>query len=82
MPSVAVDVPPDLPCRFVLHRAVDETGVSGTGYVAEGVEWTDGSVTIRWRGDRSSVAHWRSLADMDAVHGHNGLTTVVWLDDT
>lgn len=68
------------PRRFDLVRDVDETGISGTGHVAEGVQWTDESVTLRWHGEHSSVAHWRNLDHALAVHGHNGLTRVEWLD--
>jgi len=35
------------PRPFVLRRLVDETGVSGTGVVAEGVEFSDGTVALR-----------------------------------
>ncbi len=69
------------PRRFLLDRIIDPTGVSGTGIVAEGVEFTDGSVAIRWRGYRPSTAVWARLADALAVHGHNGSTVARWLDD-
>ena len=36
------------PRAFVLQRNEDETGVSGTGIVAEGVEFSDGTVALRW----------------------------------
>lgn len=32
------------PRVFVLQRHVDVSGVSGTGEIAEGVEWSDGTV--------------------------------------
>ncbi|MFG3439874.1 hypothetical protein ACGF0J_21725 [Nonomuraea sp. NPDC047897] len=66
--------------RFVLRRDADPSGVSGTGNVADGVEWPDGSVTVRWRGDRPSTVCWVSLDDAIAIHGHGGSTRVVWLD--
>lgn len=68
------------PRRFHLQRTVDVTGVSGTGRVAEGVVWTDGTVSIRWLGPRPSVVFWASLADAEAVHGHGGHTRIVWDD--
>ncbi|MEE4540970.1 hypothetical protein V2S66_03180 [Streptomyces sp. V4-01] len=85
MPTTTADteaVPPakQNPRRFYLHRAHDTTGVSGTGRIADGIEWPDGTVTIRWRGDRPSVVHWAALADAEHVHGHGGRTYVVWLD--
>lgn len=61
---------------LTLERAFDHTGVSGTGTVADGVLWDDGQVTIKWRGEYSSIVHWRQLIDAVAVHGHNGDTTV------
>lgn len=85
MPTTTADfetVPPAKrnPRRFYLHRAHDTTGVSGTGRIADGIEWLDGTVTIRWRGPRPSVAHWDSLSAAEDVHGHGGRTYVVWLD--
>lgn len=66
--------------RFELHRAQDPSGVSGTGIVAEGVLFSDGTVAVRWHGQHPSTAVWASLADAEHVHGHGGLTRVVFLD--
>lgn len=69
------------PRRFVLRRTVDVTGVSGTGDVAEGVEWSDGTVVLRWRGKWATTVVWDyGLDALLAVHGHNGSTVVRWLD--
>ena len=68
------------PRRFYLHRVTDITGVSGTGRVADGILWTDGSADIRWLGDRPSAVHWDRFEDALAVHGHGGATHIVWLD--
>lgn len=38
------------PRRFLPERHVDVTGVSGVGPVAEGLEWSDGTVSLRWKG--------------------------------
>jgi hypothetical protein len=62
-------------------RTVDHTGVSGTGNVAEGIRFEDGSVALRWHGDHASTVVWASLEDAVAVHGHDGATEVHWLDD-
>lgn len=70
----------DDPRRFYLQRHEDLTGPSGTGRVADGVLWPDGTVSIRWRGERASTVFWHDLADTEAVHGHGGLTEIVWLD--
>lgn len=73
----------DLPRRFLLERHADPSGLSGTGVVAEGVEFTDGSVTMRWvsRWPTSTVFHGHGIESVQAVHGHAGQTEVVWLDD-
>ena len=68
--------------RFELHRETDVTGISGTGVVAEGLEFSDGVVVLRWLGDwpTSIVWHDRGIASVEHVHGHNGATMVRWLD--
>ena len=67
--------------RFELHRDVDISGVSGTGLVAEGVEFTDKSVTLRWCSEwPASVVFDRGIESVKAIHGHNGNTRIVWLD--
>lgn len=66
--------------RFELHRDTDPSGVSGTGVVAEGVEFTDGRVAVRFIGERASTAAWDSITDASAIHGHDGATRFVYLD--
>jgi hypothetical protein len=68
------------PRRFHLQRTVDITGASGTGRVADGVLWPDGTLSIRWRGERPSTVFWDDLAHAEAVHGHGGHTVIVWDD--
>ncbi|MGV9271496.1 LuxR C-terminal-related transcriptional regulator [Kitasatospora sp. NPDC003701] len=68
------------PRLFHLQRDTDITGVSGTGTVAHGVQWPDGTVTIRWAGDRPSTVQWASIDDAEAVHGHGGHTRIIWAD--
>lgn len=69
---------PAVPALFRLIREVDETGVSGTGHVADGVVWHDGTVAVRWRTDTRSTVVYDSLADVEKIHGHGGKTRVVW----
>lgn len=67
--------------RFELHRDTDVIGVTGEGVVAEGVLWSDGTVTVRWLGDwPSTVQHDRGLAAVEHINCHGGLSRVVWLD--
>ena len=63
---------------FMLQRLEDETGVSGVGYVAEGVEFTDGTVALRWLTEHTSTAIYNSIGDVEKIHGHDGRTQVVW----
>ena len=65
---------------FRLMRDIDHTGVSGPGRVADGVVWPDGTVTLRWVGDRPSTVNWAQLADAEYVHGHGGATRFVFDD--
>jgi len=71
---------PSSPRLFVLDRRTDVSGVSGTGVVAEGVRFTDGTVALRWLGAHPSTAVWPDLDEVRAVHGHDGATVVRWLE--
>jgi len=71
---------PSSPRPFKLVRTVDVSGVSGTGVVAEGAEFSDGSVALRWLGAHPSTAVWPSVAEVLAVHGHQGATSVYWIE--
>jgi len=77
---------------FTLHRQNDETGVSGTGVVAWGVCWPDGSVSMRWNSPTPSFISFEGVPSdaeiqrlgeqhVRTVHGHNGKTVVVWKKD-
>ena len=66
--------------RFQLHRHADVSGVSGTGVVAEGVAFTDGTTVIRWLSDTPSTVLWPSIDAAMRVHGHGGATELRWLD--
>ena len=82
--------------RFHLYRRSDVSGVSGLGKVAEGIEWSDGTVAVRWLtvgtakandpdiGRRVKVKPTTvihdDIASVIGIHGHNGATEVVWDD--
>lgn len=66
--------------RFYLERSQDVSGVSGTGRVAEGVKFSDGKVAVRWPNAHGSTTTWNSIEDAETVHGHGGLTKIVWID--
>lgn len=74
---------PGVPRVFILQRHVDVSGVSGTGPVAEGVEWSDGTVSLRWKGDSPSTTFWQAgISAVEAVHGHGGATEVLYVTTT
>ena len=66
---------------FVLRRKHDVSGVSGTGDVAEGVEFSDGTVALRWLSEwpTSVVFHDRGIEAVEAIHGHGGNTEIVFI---
>ena len=68
------------PRTFELVRYRDLTGVSGTGVIAEGCVFTDGSVALRWRGNNPAMAVWPDLESLVAVHGHQSATEVRWTE--
>lgn len=67
--------------RFHLYRHHDETGVSGTGVVAEGVQFQDGRIAMRWcvNPARSTTAY-DTTTDVETIHGHDGKTEIIWID--
>lgn len=64
---------------FQLHRDDDETGVSGTGVVAEGVEFTSGQVCLTWISPHRCVNVYESIRTVEELHGHEGKTRIVFL---
>ena len=67
--------------RFHLVRNEDETGISGTGIVTDGIEFSDGSVIMKWNTDTTSLALYASIEDVITIHGHGGKTVVQYVDD-
>lgn len=67
--------------RFMMLRRIDETGVSGTGHIADGVLFEDGKVVIRWRTATPGTTLFDSLEHAKAVHGHDGKTVFEFHDD-
>lgn len=66
---------------FELHRDEDESGKSGTGVVAQGVEFGDGTVVLQWSGvwPTSVVFHKEGIESVIHLHGHGGKTRLVFL---
>lgn len=68
---------------FYLERHVDESGMSGTGYVAEGVQLPTDLMVMWWLVEPHSVQVYASAEDLVHVHGHGDARTteLVWKDD-
>lgn len=62
---------------FHFYRREDETGVSGTGPVVEGVQFSNGWCVLRWISDKSSLGFYQSIQEVEAIHGHGGKTEIV-----
>lgn len=66
--------------RFVLERTEDVSGMSGTGLVAEGIEFSNGQVAMTWLSSHTSITFHHNIKEVETIHGHCGRTTVVWID--
>ncbi len=66
---------------FYLNRKEDVSGTSGTGIVAEGCEFEDGSCVMLWLTDTSSTCLYGSAEDIETIHSHEGATEIVWEDE-
>lgn len=67
--------------RFYLQRNKDISGVSGVGIVADGVQFEGGPCVMKWRGKLSGIEITPNVETMLAIHGHEGSTVVVWVDE-
>jgi hypothetical protein len=56
------------PRVFTLVRPQDETGISGTGRVLDGVIFHTGQVVICWRSEHSSLTIFDSYEAFKAIH--------------
>lgn len=69
--------------RFFLYRFKDESSVSGTDYVAEGIMFTGGKCAVSFLPGPlgvSPVAVYDSIEEVLKIHGHNGKTEIKWKD--
>lgn len=62
---------------FDIVRNEDLSGVSGTGLVAEGCEFSDGTFVVRWLTALHSTAIYATFYDAWKIHGHEGRTIFV-----
>lgn len=68
--------------NFRFFRKEDVSGVSGTGYVAEGVQFASGKVAISFYPVAptyvASVMVFNSIDEVERIHGHDGKTEIHW----
>lgn len=63
-----------------LFRLVRHT--NPTAILAEGVEWSDGAATLRWRGPHPGTSTWDAGVDaLLTAHGTGGRTQLHWAQD-
>ena len=63
---------------FTLVRTEDISGTSGTGVVAEGVEFSDGTCVLHWLSQLHSIEICANMHVVAAIHGHEGRTMVMY----
>ena len=68
---------------YDMVRIEDVSGTSGTGNIAEIVEFENGKVVVAWRigtpdgPNVSNVIVYNSIEDCETIHGHGGATRIV-----
>jgi len=75
--------------RFIVYRPKPPENYIKDGYANavnqiqfEGVEFTDGTIVVRWRTETRSTSLWDSLESLMKIHGHPEYETVFrWLDE-
>lgn len=68
--------------RFYLQRNEDESGVSGTGIVATGIEFPSGQAVIEWSASPvKSITMYPNVEALVSVHSHGGKTVLRWIDE-
>ena len=69
--------------NYHLMRVKDQSGVSGTGHVADACEFSNGAVAVTFRNDTAdgpgirSFYWYESIEDAEAIHGHGGSSRFV-----
>ena len=66
---------------FYLNRTEDESGISGTGRVAQGFIFDNGKVAVSWLSNHPSVTIYDTIGEVHAIHGHGGKTEVIMEPD-
>ena len=66
---------------FYLNRLEDESGISGTGRVAQGFIFDNGKVALTWLSDHPSITIYDNIGEVHAIHSHDGKTEIEMLPD-
>jgi hypothetical protein len=66
---------------FYLKRQEDESGISGTGRVAQGFVFDNGKVSVTWLSEHPSVTIYDNIGEVHAIHGHGGKTVIEFEPD-
>ncbi len=66
--------------RFKLRRDIDESGLSGTGDVVEGVQFWNGQVAITWRSPQTVVSVFPNIEVFERVHMRD-TGSLHWIDE-
>ena len=66
---------------FYLNRLEDESGISGTGRVAQGFIFDNGKVALTWLSEHPSVTIYDNIGEVRAIHSHDGKTEIEMMPD-
>ena len=66
---------------FYLKRVEDESGVSGTGRIAQGFIFDNGKVALTWLSEHPSVTIYDNIGEVRAIHSHDGKTEIEMMPD-
>jgi len=64
--------------QFELVRIEDVSGISGTGIIAEGIQFSNGVCVLNWLTEHSSLGIYQSADELCAIHCHEGKSYIKW----
>ena len=65
---------------FYINRKVDNSGLSGTGKVCEGVIFDNDKVVMMWLSENKSIVLHDNIENVYLIHCSNGLSEIVYYD--
>ncbi len=63
---------------FQLRRLIDVSGISGTGIIAVGIQFPNGTCVMQWQTNYPTLEIVNSIDDLMTIHGHGGATVMEW----